>query len=64
MIVLRKCVVKLLETLSFDVNLSECVGKDVVMYDEHHGSTRLVKDASLEKLEELYDEYTVVIVIS
>ena len=58
-----KCIVELLETSSFDVDLKNYVGKNVVMYDEHHGSARSVKNATLKKLEELYDEYTVIIVI-
>lgn len=64
---MKKCIIELLKTNVFQddkhESLSNYVGKNVVMYDEHHGSAILLKNASLKRLQEIYDEYTVVITL-
>ena len=46
-----------------DQEYEEMVGKDLLFFDEHHGSARLLKNAELEDISRLDDDKTSIVVL-
>ena len=43
--------------------LEAYVGKDIVIYDEHHGTATRIKKATLGVIQHFIDEYTTIIIL-
>lgn len=49
--------------MSDDEILDKFAGKDVILYDEHHGTATRIQKASLESIKYFMDEYTTIVIL-
>lgn len=51
------------QSLIGDETLECFVGKDVILYDEHHGAATRIRKATVESIRYFMDEYTSIIIL-
>ena len=49
--------------LGNNIFLEQLAGKDVILYDEHHGTATRIRKATVELIRYFLDEYTSIIVL-